>query len=131
MKRERLWHLLGGAAIILVITLPLLVLYELAARFAWSAVFWIYFAVLGAASLGYTAYNRGSWGTRVSRNDLPAAWSEQKKDEIVADLDRRRRRSRPLLYLIAALALVFFYDIFALFLYDPLAEIFPFIWGIL
>lgn len=131
MNRKRLGRLLLDIAITLALALPLAVLYGLAARLAWGAVFWIYFAALGLAAIGYTICNRGSWATRVSRNDLPAAWPDEKKDEVMADIVRRRRLSRPLLYLVAALSLVFLYDIFALFLYDPLAEIFPFIWGLI
>jgi hypothetical protein len=131
MNKKHPGRLLLDIAIALALALPLTVFYGLAARLAWSFIFWIYFAVLGAASIGYTIYNRGSWSTRVSRNDLPADWPDEKKDEVLADIAHRRRRSRPLLYLIAALSLVFFYDIFALFLYDPLAKIFPFIWGLI
>ena len=65
--------------------------------------------------------------TRVSRNALPASWSEEQKDAFFEENAARARRSKPLLYLLIALCLVFFYDMVMLFLWDSLVAVLPFL----
>ncbi len=125
-KKERLLAILRHGGIVLLLTFLLTLGYMLAVTYRIAAVFWIYYAALAASALGYVIYNRGFSRTRVSREELPATFSEEEKDAFFADAEHRRRRSLPLLYLTVALALVFVYDMFFLFLAEPLSEIFPF-----
>ena len=124
MNRSRLLRLALDMLIVLAITLPLLVLYQAAALLHLSAVFWIYFVALGLSATAYGICAQTAGGTHVSPN-------EENTTQEPPFVRLARRACRPLAWLTAALSLVFLYDIFTLFLYDPLAEIFPFIWGIL
>lgn len=112
---------------VFLLTAVLLVVYEIGIRLRFAPLFWIYFAALAAAWVGYVAYNRGFSRTRVSRNSLPRTWSEEQKDEFYADAARRKERSKPLFYLAISLALVFVYDTVALFFGDFLEYVFPFL----
>lgn len=112
---------------VFLMTAVLLVIYEIGIRLRWQPMFWIYFAALAAAWVGYVVYNRGFTRTRVSRNSLPRTWSEAEKDEFYADAARRKEKSKKLFYLAISLALVFAYDIVALYFGDFLEYIFPFL----
>ena len=111
----------------LLLTVVLLIAYEVAVRLLWQPMFWIYFFALTALLLAYITYNRGFTRTRVSRNSLPRTWSEEEKDEFYADAERRKVKSRPMLAGIIALFLVFVYDTVALYCGDFLEYIFPFL----
>ena len=125
MNYRRLRSMLGHAVIVLALTFLFTLGYMLAVVYRAAFVFWLYYAALGLSALAYAVYNRGFSRTRVSREALPATWSEEEKDEFFADAARRLRRSRPLLYVVIALGLTFLYDMFFLFLAEPLSEIFP------
>lgn len=125
MNYRRLRSMLGHAAIVLAPTFLFTLGYMLAVNLRAELVFWLYYAALGISTLAYVLYNRGFSRTRVSREELPDTWSEEEKDEFFADAARRRHRSRPLLYIVIALWLTFLYDMFFLFLAEPLSEIFP------
>ena len=127
VKHKKLLSFLRGAGCTLAITAPLLLFYMFANTQRWQLVFWVYFAAIIAVGIAYFLYNRGFAGTRVSRNQLPATWSEADKDAFFEENERRFRRSKPLLYLFIALALVFLYDMIMLFLWDSLVAIFPFL----
>jgi hypothetical protein len=123
---KRILLSLCKACAVLLITFALLLLYELSVRYVWEAVFWIYFAVLAAASLFVVVYNRGFSRRFIRREDLPSAWSEAQKDQFVAEAAAWWRVSRPILiYLILPLFLCFAFDILCLFLWGPLVELFP------
>ena len=111
----------------LLTTTVLLIAYEVAVRALFTPMYWIYYAALGLSLGGYVVYNRGFTRTRVSRNDLPSTWSEEKKDEFFADAAYRKKRSRPLLILVISLILVFVYDIVALYCGDFLSYYLPFL----
>ena len=112
---------------VFLLTAVLLVVYEIGIRLRFAPLFWIYFAALAGAWVGYVAYNRGFSRTRVSRNSLPRTWSEEQKDEFYADAARRKKKSKPLFYLAISLALVFAYDIVALYFGDFLEFNIPFL----
>lgn len=117
---------LASAALTLFITFVLLLLYELAVRNVWEAVFWAYYAVLAAAALFVVIYNRGFSRSFYRREELPRGWSEEQKDAFFAEAADRRRRTRPVVkYLILPIVLCFAFDILCLFLWGPLVELFP------
>lgn len=128
-RRAVLRRLRTGALYVLAVlamTAVLLVIYELAIHARWQPMYWIYYALLFALAIGYVFYNRGFTRTRVSRESLPGTWTEAEKDAFYADAHRRLRRSRPVLLLVCALALVFVYDAVALYFGDFLEYVFPF-----
>ena len=112
---------------VFLMTALLLIAYEIAIRLLWQPMFWIYFFALVALLLSYVVYNRGFSRTRVSRNSLPRTWSEAEKDEFYEDAARRKKKSRPVLFVIISLSLVFVYDIVALYFGDFLEYVFPFL----
>jgi hypothetical protein len=123
---KRILLSLCKAVAVLGLTFLLLLLYELSVRYVWEAVFWIYFAVLAAASLFVAVYNRGFSRRFMRRADLPSAWSEAQKDQFMAEAAAWWRVSKPvLLYVILPLCLCFAFDILCLFLWGPLVELFP------
>ena len=125
-KTKRVLKRIGIAVAVLLITFVLLLVYEMSVRYVWSAVFWIYFAVLAAASLGVVIYNRGFSRFFYRREELPRAWSEAQKDAFFAEAHTWRRRSKPIiLFIILPLVLCFAFDILCLFLWGPLVELFP------
>ncbi len=130
-RGARLLVLLRHAGIVIGLTFLLALGYMLAVYYRAGFVFWIYYAALAASAIGYVVSNRGFSRTRVLREELPATWSEEEKDAFFADAEARKRGSLPLLYLTVSLALTFLYDMFFLFLAEPLAEIFPFLGDLL
>ena len=127
LNKQKLHTLLAGAGYTLLLTLPLLLFYMFANTQRWAFVFWLYFVAFGVALVVYFLYNRAFYHTRVSRNELSASLSNAEKDAFFEEGERRARRSRPLLYLIIALGLVFLYDMILLFLWDSLVAAFPFL----
>jgi ABC-type protease/lipase transport system fused ATPase/permease subunit len=127
LNKHKLRTLLVGAGYTLLFTVPLLLFYMFAITQRWGFVFWLYFLALGAVGVAYFLYNRAFFHTRVSRNELSASFSDAQKDEFFEEGERRAKRSRPLLYLLIALALVFLYDMIYLFLWESIVGIFPFL----
>ena len=68
-------------------------------------IFWVYYGLLGAAALLYIVLNQGFAWERVTYDDLPATWSEEKKRELLFLRDERKRKSKWLLTLIFPLCL--------------------------
>lgn len=126
-KKEKLLFALRDAGFTLLFTFPLLLFYMFAIEMRWSFVFWLYFGATLAVGIAYFLYNRAFAHTRVSRNDLPATWTDAQKDSFFEENERRFIRSKPLLYLFLALILVFLYDMIHLFLWDTLCALLPFL----
>ena len=81
-------------------------------------VFTVYGTVLLGFVSGYLIYNRGLVPQSLTKEQLPADWSEQKKDEFLADAARRIRRSKWMLTVIFPLCIVFAYEIIDVLLLD-------------
>ena len=125
-KTKRTLFSILKAIAVLAITFALLLVYELSVRYVWEPVFWIYFAVLAAAALFVVVYNRGFSRKFLRREELPDAWTDQQKDQFLAEAAAWWRVSRPIvLYLILPLCLCFAFDILCLFLWGPLVDLFP------
>lgn len=118
MKKEnlaRVGRALGRAGIVLAITFVLLLFYLFAAHQCWTAVFWIYFFALAAAAVGYVCWNRGFTRAKITPEDLPRDWPEERRAAYFAERERWRRQSRFLLYLIISLLLTFLFDTLSLY----------------
>lgn len=100
-------------------TIILFVLYRvLVNRGYFVQVFTVYGVALLALLCGYLIYNRGLVPQNLTRDQLPADWDEAKKDEFLADANRRIRRSKWMLTLIFPLCLTFAYEIIDLLILD-------------
>ena len=66
----------------------------------------------------YLIYNRGLIPQALKREQLPADWSEAKKDEFLADAARRIKRSKWMLLIIFPLCITFAYEIIDVLLLD-------------
>ncbi len=78
-------------------------------------VFGIYAFIAAASIIGYVIYNRGFSRNGVTREMLPADWSEEKKTDFIEDAKRRSERSRWLLIVAFAFLFTFAFDAFDLF----------------
>lgn len=125
-KTKRILLSLCKAVAILCITFALLLLYELSVRYVWTAVFWIYFALLAAAALFVVIYNRGFSRKFLRREDLPSTWTEAQRDQFLNEAAAWWRVTKPIVqYVILPLCLCFAFDILCLFLWGPLVDLFP------
>ena len=78
----------------------------------------LYMALLLGFTLGYILYNRCFYRRGVTVEQLPEDWSEEKKQEFLADDLRRAERSRWMLTVIFPLVVTFFIDTVDLFIID-------------
>jgi hypothetical protein len=127
LQKEKLMQLLRDVGCTLVFLFPLLLFYMFANEQRWPFVFWLYFVATAAVGVVFFLYNRGFTHTRVSRNELPATWSDAQKDAFFDEARARFVKSKPLFYLFIALVLVFLYDMIQLFLWDALCDMLPFL----
>jgi len=74
----------------------------------------VYMTLATAFVLAYLIYNRGFSRTGVTSEMLPDAWSEEKKNEYVANGKRRMERSRWMLIPIFAFLFTFSVDLIEL-----------------
>ena len=84
----------------------------------------IYIFIASALVLAYVIYNRGFSRRGITADMLPDSWSDEKKQEFIADGEKRLSRSRPLLFLIFAFFFTFVVDILELFALPMIQEMF-------
>lgn len=80
----------------------------------------LYMTLLLGFVLAYIIYNRFFYRKGVTPEQLPAEWSEAKKQEFIEDAVRRTERSRWMLTVIFPLVVTFFIDTVDLFIIDTL-----------
>lgn len=115
-KKEKHKYLI----ITLLNTILLYGVYAVLTQFSfWNIVVIVYMAALGAVSFGYVFYNRGFTRKNVTVEMLPEHWSEEEKEEFIADGKRRLRKSKWCITLLFPLVFTFFMDLFYLFIYEP------------
>jgi len=68
--------------------------------------------------VAFLIYNRGLVPQSLTREQLPADWDEAKKDEFLADAQRRLKRSKWMLLFIFPLCITFAYEILDVLLFD-------------
>lgn len=86
--------------------------------FASFLVLALYTVLLLGFLLGYLIYNRFLYRKGLTPEDLPADWSEEKKNAFLADGERRLEASKWMMTIIFPLALTFFIDAIDLFVFD-------------
>ena len=75
-----------------------------------------YMVIGGASTVGYLLYNRGFSRRGVTADMLPADWSDEKKEEYIADGVRRMKRSRWVLILAFAIFATLAVDLIELYM---------------
>lgn len=86
--------------------------------FASFLVLVLYTALLLGFALGYLIYNRFLYRKGITYDRLPSDWSEEKKQEFIADGERRLARSKWMMLVIFPLVLTFLIDAVDLFILD-------------
>ena len=79
------------------------------------AVLVAYMVIETVFILAYLIYNRGFSRKGVTREMLPAEWSEDKKDEFIRSGEERLKSSRWMLVIILAFLFTFFIEIIELY----------------
>ena len=79
----------------------------------------VYMALLLGFVLAYLIYNRFLYRKGVTKEDLPLEWSEEEKDEFIADGERRLQKSKWMMLIIFPLIFTFLMDAVDLFIIDP------------
>ena len=89
--------------------------FSLAVDFFFPIVMWSYMAILAVLVFVYIIYNRGFSRKGVTVDMLPEEWSEEKKQDFVADAQRRLKRSKWMLIFIIAFLVTFLMEALELF----------------
>ena len=91
-------------------TLAAVAIYEVAAYYVVTWMFWVYFALLFAVSIAYVLYNRGFSRWFIKPEMLPQNWEESKKEKFFADSRRWKKQSEWLLYIMLPLLVTYIVD---------------------
>ncbi len=89
--------------------------FSLAVDFFFPIVMWSYMAILAVLVFVYIIYNRGFSRKGITVDMLPEEWSEEKKQDFVADAQRRLKRSKWMLIFIIAFVVTFLMEALELF----------------
>ncbi len=96
-------------------------LYFYLIRFSfWKIVVIGYVAVASVLIVAYFIVNRAFTGSGVTYEMLPDTMSHKEKEEYLADVAERERRSRPMLMVIFPVVVTLMVDLFRLFVLDAL-----------
>lgn len=86
----------------------------------WKVVVIAYVAVASILIIAYFIINRAFTGSGVTYEMLPDTMTHDEKEEYLADVAERERRSRPLLMVIFPVVITLLVDLFRLFVLDGL-----------
>lgn len=86
----------------------------------WKVVVIAYVAVAAVLIIAYFIINRAFTGSGVTYEMLPDTMTHDEKEEYLADVAERERRSRPLLMIIFPVVVTLLVDLFRLFVLDAL-----------
>ena len=123
LSRTALYRIL----ILVALTVVLLVAYRFFMNTPYFLiVMWSYMGVGAATIFGYVIYNRGFSRRGVTVEMLPPDWSDEKKEEFVADGERRMKRSSWLLIVVFAIFFTFAFEMIELYVRPTLSGILGF-----
>ncbi|MBO5305459.1 MAG: hypothetical protein J6B12_01725 [Clostridia bacterium] len=77
----------------------------------------IYGAITLAAAMWYIALNKGFIGKLPSTEDLPMTWDKKKREDFIADLEARRKKSKKAMLIIVPMIFSFCYKLLDLYLF--------------
>ena len=111
--------------LLLLVTLVVFLFYRVMLNFPYFEIVWVGYAVLLTGfAVAYVVYNRGFYQRGVTREMLPDDWSEEQKDEFLAEGPRRRARSRWMVIPIFAFVFTFAIDALELFVFPFFESLF-------
>ena len=111
----------GMLCALVALTVVVLVVYRFfMTRPFFPTVMLVYTVIAAASTLGYVIYNRGFSRRGVTKEMLPDTWSDEKKENFIADGARRMKRSRPLLIVAFAFCFTFAFEALELFVLPTL-----------
>ncbi len=123
LSRTALYRILALVAL----TVVLLVVYRFLMNTPYFPIVMIAYMVVGAAALlGYAIYNRGFSRRGLTLEMLPAEWSDEQKQEFLADGEHRMQRSSWLLIVTFAVFFSFAVDLMELIVIPTIASVFGF-----
>ena len=97
--------------------------YQTALYFRFSPIMWIYYGLLIVSAVAFVYFNKGINRKTVTREDLPAEWSEPEKDEFLTKLTKHKNIAKKLLLLIIPLLLTFAFEVIYLFYLDQFIKL--------
>ena len=77
----------------------------------------IYGVITLAAALWYIIYNKGMIGKLPSAEQLPMTWDKQTREDFIADLEQRRKKSKRIMLILVPMIFTFCYKILDLYLF--------------
>ena len=111
--------------LLLLVTVAVALFYRVMMNFYYFEIVLIAYMVLFTALIvAYLIYNRGFTRRGVTREMLPADWSEEKKTEFLEDRDRRLLRSRWMIIPMFAFVVTFAMDAIELFVLPFFIDLF-------
>ena len=113
------WKLIGE---ILGLTILFVGFYQFAMRREWAVVMWIYYAATLILLVAFLILNRGLSRAPLTPEQLPDAWSDEKKAAFAARDVRNKAIARRLLIFLLPLLFNFVVETAYLFYLDPLVE---------
>ena len=66
----------------------------------------------------YVVYNRGFIGKKISKEMLPAEWSNEKKDSFIEECAERRKNSKWAMLVLIPIIAAFFYEAISIYMLD-------------
>lgn len=101
---------------LIISSIAALVIYRVLMNYAFfNIVMWVYMAIEAVFVIAYVIYNRGFSRKGVTKDMLPEDWSEEMKEDFIADGYRRLHASRWMIVVIFAFLFTFAVDIIELF----------------
>ena len=123
LSRTAIYRILALVAL----TIVLLVVYRFLMNTPYFLIVMVAYMVVGAAALlGYAIYNRGFSRRGLTIEMLPDEWSDEQKQEFLADGERRMQRSSWLLIVVFAVFFSFAVDLMELYVIPTISGIFGF-----
>lgn len=111
MKQYQKIKLLCGLTLLSIIAISIFRAVKELSVSAYIAITIIYSVITLFVALTYIVYNRGIIGRKLTFDMLPSEWDDERKDEFIKDLARRKARSRKLLILLIPLTATFLFEI--------------------
>lgn len=100
----------------------ILTIYQTAMYFQFSAIMWIYYALLIISAIAFLYFNKGLNRKTIGRDYLPAEWSDNEKDNYIEKIKKHKEIAKKLLLLIIPLLLTFAFEVIYLFYLDDLLK---------
>ena len=105
---------------IVISTLAIFGIYQLCIYLHFKYIIHIYALVLAACGLSFGIINRGFSSKKLTAEDLPKEWSDDKKTQYIEEQNKRRKKAKLFLIPAFGILITFAFDIIYLFYLEPL-----------